>query len=126
MVCAFLGARTWGEADMRASPARIAACLEQVGIAFLFAPAMHSAMKYVQAARRELRLPTVFNLLGPLANPAGARHQVMGVYEPRWVPVIGGVLAALGAVATHRVIRRLRPDRPDAALVGALALALSN
>src|SRR3989475_3468750 len=49
-------------------PARLAACLEEVGIAFLFAPAMHSAMKYVQPARRELRLRTVFNLLGPLTN----------------------------------------------------------
>src|SRR5271157_3587848 len=50
--------------------AQIAACMGQVGIAFLFAPAMHSAMKYVQTARRELRLRTVFNLLGPLTNPA--------------------------------------------------------
>ena len=53
-------------------PPQIAACLEQVGIAFLFAPAMHSAMKHVQAARRELHLRTVFNLLGPLTNPARA------------------------------------------------------
>src|SRR5260370_16942536 len=58
--------------------ARIAACLQQVGIAFLFAPAMHSAMKYVQAARRELHLRTVFNLLGPLTNPAPATCQVGG------------------------------------------------
>ena len=47
--------------------------------------------------RRELGVRTIFNLLGPLANPAGARHQVMGVYEPRWVPILGGVLASLGA-----------------------------
>ena len=50
----------------------LATCLEEVGMVFLFAPAMHSAMKYVQPARRELRLRTVFNLLGPLTNPAGA------------------------------------------------------
>ncbi len=62
-------------------PARLAACLEEVGIAFLFAPAMHSAMKYVQSARRELRLRTVFNLLGPLTNPAHASAQVVGVYS---------------------------------------------
>ena len=55
------------------SPQRVAACLNQLGIAFLFAPAMHSAMKHVQAARRELRLRTVFNLLGPLTNPAHVR-----------------------------------------------------
>src|SRR5581483_2363538 len=62
--------------------ARVAACLDQVGIAFLFAPSMHSAMKYVQPARRELRLRTVFNLLGPLTNPAQASAQVVGVYSP--------------------------------------------
>ena len=63
------------------SPQRVAACLNQLGIAFLFAPAMHSAMKHVQAARRELRLRTVFNLLGPLTNPAHASAQVVGVYS---------------------------------------------
>ncbi|HSN90094.1 MAG TPA: anthranilate phosphoribosyltransferase [Anaeromyxobacteraceae bacterium] len=72
--------------------------IEEVGIGFLFAPRLHPAFKAVAGIRRELGARTVFNLLGPLANPAGARHQVMGVYEPRWVPVLGGVLAALGAV----------------------------
>jgi anthranilate phosphoribosyltransferase len=72
-------------------------CIAEVGIGFLFAPRLHPAFKAVAGIRRELAVRTVFNLLGPLANPAGARHQVMGVYEPRWVPVIGGVLAALGA-----------------------------
>src|SRR5213593_2868409 len=62
-------------------PAQIAACLDQTGIAFLYAPAMHSAMKHVQTARRELRLRTVFNLLGPLTNPAHATCQVVGVYS---------------------------------------------
>jgi anthranilate phosphoribosyltransferase len=68
-----------------------------VGIGFLFAPRLHPAFKAVAGVRRELGVRTVFNLLGPLANPAGARHQVVGVYEPRWVPILGGVLAALGA-----------------------------
>jgi anthranilate phosphoribosyltransferase len=72
-------------------------CLAEVGIGFLFAPRLHPAFKAVAGIRRELGVRTVFNLLGPLANPAGARHQVLGVYEPRWVPIIGGVLAALGA-----------------------------
>jgi anthranilate phosphoribosyltransferase len=72
-------------------------CIAEAGIGFLFAPRLHPAFKAVAGIRRELAVRTVFNLLGPLANPAGARHQVMGVYEPRWVPVIGGVLAALGA-----------------------------
>jgi len=71
-------------------------CIAEVGIGFLFAPRLHPAFKAVAGIRRELGVRTMFNLLGPLANPAGARHQVMGVYEPRWVPIIGGVLAALG------------------------------
>jgi anthranilate phosphoribosyltransferase len=72
-------------------------CIEECGIGFLFAPKLHPAFKAVAGIRRELGIRSVFNLLGPLANPAGARHQVMGVYEPRWVPILGGVLAALGA-----------------------------
>jgi anthranilate phosphoribosyltransferase len=78
------------------APARIAACLEQVGMAFLFAPAMHSAMKYVHPARRELRLPTVFNLLGPLTNPAHASAQVVGVYSADLVEKLAEALAMLG------------------------------
>src|SRR5512142_1918996 len=77
-------------------PARVAACLEQVGIAFLFAPAMHSAMKYVQPARRELRLRTVFNLLGPLTNPARASAQVVGVYSAELVEKLAEALRLLG------------------------------
>ncbi len=77
-------------------PARVAACLEQVGIAFLFAPAMHSAMKYVQPARRELRLRTVFNLLGPLTNPARASAQVVGVYSGELVEKLAEALLRLG------------------------------
>jgi len=77
-------------------PARIAECLEAVGIAFLFAPAMHSAMKYVQPARRDLRLRTVFNLLGPLCNPAHASAQVVGVYSRALVEKLAQALQMLG------------------------------
>jgi len=77
-------------------PARLAACLEEVGIAFLFAPAMHSAMKHVQTARRELRLRTVFNLLGPLTNPAHATAQVVGVYSADLVEKLAEALSMLG------------------------------
>ncbi len=80
---------------------RIAACLEQVGIAFLFAPAMHSAMKHVQTARRELRLRTVFNLLGPLTNPARATCQVVGVYSADLVEKLAEALSMLGL---HRAL----------------------
>jgi anthranilate phosphoribosyltransferase len=77
-------------------PALVADCLKNVGIAFLFAPAMHSAMKYVQPARRELRLRTVFNLLGPLTNPACASAQVVGVYSDDLVEKVAEALSMLG------------------------------
>jgi anthranilate phosphoribosyltransferase len=79
----------------------ITACLDQVGIAFLFAPAMHTAMKYVQPARRELRLRTVFNLLGPLTNPASATCQVVGVYSADLVEKLAEALSMLGL---HRAL----------------------
>jgi anthranilate phosphoribosyltransferase len=74
-------------------------CLDEVGIAFLFAPAIHSAAKYVQPARRETRLRTVFNLLGPLTNPAGASAQVVGVYA---LDLVDRVAEALSMLGTHR------------------------
>jgi anthranilate phosphoribosyltransferase len=82
-------------------PARLSACLEEVGIAFLFAPAMHSAMQYVQSARRQLRLRTVFNLLGPLTNPAHASAQVVGVYSAVLVEKLAQALSLLGL---HRAL----------------------
>jgi anthranilate phosphoribosyltransferase len=82
-------------------PAQLAACLEEVGIAFLFAPALHSAMKHVQTARRELRLRTVFNLLGPLTNPAHASAQVVGVYSAALVEKLAEALSMLGL---HRAL----------------------
>ena len=83
------------------SPERLAACLQEVGIAFLFAPAMHSAMKFVQPARRELKLRTVFNLLGPLTNPAHASAQVVGVYSADLVEKLAEALSMLGL---HRAL----------------------
>ncbi|HZQ91684.1 MAG TPA: anthranilate phosphoribosyltransferase [Terriglobales bacterium] len=77
------------------APEQLAACLEQVGIAFLFAPALHAAMKHVQPVRRELKLRTVFNLLGPLTNPAGASCQVVGVYSDDLVPRLAEALRML-------------------------------
>ncbi|MDQ3264254.1 MAG: anthranilate phosphoribosyltransferase [Myxococcota bacterium] len=83
--------------DVEARKETVERCLGSTGIAFLFAPHHHPAFKAVAALRRELGFRTLFNLLGPLANPAGARRQVMGVYERRWVPIVGRVLALLGA-----------------------------
>jgi anthranilate phosphoribosyltransferase len=82
-------------------PAALAACLEEVGIAFLFAPAMHSAMQHVQSARRQLRLRTVFNLLGPLTNPAQASAQIVGVYSVALVEKLAEALSMLGL---HRAL----------------------
>ena len=82
--------------NLTLTPEQIAQCLEKVGIAFLFAPAMHSAMKFVQPTRRELRLRTVFNLLGPLTNPANASAQVVGVYSEALVEKLAQALCELG------------------------------
>ena len=82
--------------NINLTPERLARCLDEVGMAFLFAPAMHSAMKYVQPARRDLRLRTVFNLLGPLTNPARASAQVVGVSSHSLVDKLAEALSMLG------------------------------
>jgi anthranilate phosphoribosyltransferase len=87
--------------ELDLTPTRLSACLQEVGMAFLFAPAMHSAIKYVQPARRELRLRTVFNLLGPLTNPARASAQVVGVYSVELVEKLAEALSMLGL---HRAL----------------------
>lgn len=78
------------------APARVARSIEEVGIGFLFAPAMHSATRHAMPARRELRMRTVFNLLGPLTNPAGASVQIVGVYEPTLTELVAQALGELG------------------------------
>ncbi|MQL51602.1 anthranilate phosphoribosyltransferase [Desulfofundulus thermobenzoicus] len=78
------------------SPAAMAECLDRVGIAFLFAPALHKAMKHAAGPRREIGIRTVFNILGPLTNPAGASAQVVGVYSVDLVPRVARVLSRLG------------------------------
>jgi anthranilate phosphoribosyltransferase len=83
--------------DLELSPERIAQSIDELGFGFMFAPTHHPAMRHAAPVRRELAARTVFNVLGPLTNPAGARAQVVGVYSPLLVPVIADVLAQLGA-----------------------------
>lgn len=90
------------QVDM-AGPEAVGA-LDEVGITFLFAPSFHSAMRHAAPARRELAVRTVFNVLGPLCNPAGATAQIVGVFDPELPPVIARVLGNLGterAVVVH-------------------------
>jgi anthranilate phosphoribosyltransferase len=78
-------------------PERIERSIDELGFGFLFAPSHHPAMRHAAPVRKELAARTVFNVLGPLTNPAGARAQVVGVYAPDLVPTIADVLAQLGA-----------------------------
>jgi anthranilate phosphoribosyltransferase len=78
-------------------PERVAACIDEVGIGFLFAPIFHPAMRHAAAPRRELGVRTIFNLLGPLSNPAGARRQVVGVFAAEWTEPLAHALGRLGS-----------------------------
>jgi anthranilate phosphoribosyltransferase len=80
------------------APAKVAQCIDDVGIGFLYAPLLHTAMKHVMPARREMGIRTVFNVLGPLTNPAGANAQVIGVYSRHLVELLARVLAELGTL----------------------------
>ncbi|MFN2447100.1 MAG: anthranilate phosphoribosyltransferase [Vicinamibacterales bacterium] len=83
--------------DLAASPARTARCLADVGMAFLFAPTFHPAMRHAAATRRDLGVRTAFNLLGPLTNPAGPRRQIVGVPTPELTELMAKALQLLGA-----------------------------
>jgi len=79
------------------SPDRVADCINEVGVGFLFAPLYHGAMKHCAGPRQEMGIRTMLNVLGPLTNPAGATIQVLGVYEPRLTDLLGKVLMHLGS-----------------------------
>jgi anthranilate phosphoribosyltransferase len=83
--------------NLSLSPEAVAQSIEQVGVGFLFAPAHHSAMKHVIGVRRELGVRTLFNLLGPITNPAGVKNQVLGVFDARWLEPMAQVLKQLGS-----------------------------
>ncbi|WP_187971748.1 anthranilate phosphoribosyltransferase [Aquibium microcysteis] len=85
--------------DIDIGPKEIATCIREAGVGFMFAPRHHSAMKHVGPARVELGTRTIFNLLGPLSNPAGVKRLMVGVFSPEWVEPVARVLKALGAEA---------------------------
>lgn len=85
------------------TPEQVAACIDEVGIGFLFAPLFHPAMKYAIDPRRELGQRTIFNVLGPLTNPAGATNQLIGVYDPDLTNTLAEVLGELGGKAAFVV-----------------------
>ncbi len=105
--------------NIQANPEQIAQAIDEIGIGFMFAPAHHSAMKNVAAIRRELGVKTMFNILGPLTNPAGALNQLMGVFHPDLVGIQVRVLQRLGS--RHVLIVHSK-DGMDEASLGASTL----
>ena len=79
------------------SPDAVSRCIDEARIGFMFAPSFHPAMRFAAPLRREVAIRTVFNILGPLTNPAGARRQVVGVPSPRFLPIVAGAFSHLGA-----------------------------
>ena len=104
--------------ELELEPGRIAQSIDELGFGFIFAPAHHPGFRHAAPVRRELGVRTVFNVLGPLTNPAGARAQIVGVYSPELVPVIAEVLHRLGtrrAFVVHGAggIDELSPAGPN-------------
>lgn len=82
--------------NLNVTPEKVEECIAKIGIGFLFAPSLHGAMKYAIGPRRQIGIRTIFNILGPLANPANATAQILGVYDERLVKVLADVLNNLG------------------------------
>lgn len=83
--------------NLNITPEQVKHCIESAGVGFMFAQKHHGAMKHTITPRRELNVKTIFNLLGPLTNPAKARHQVLGVFDKKWVEPMANVLKTLGS-----------------------------
>ena len=84
--------------NLSLSPKQVGKCIEEIGIGFMFAQNFHPGMKYVMPARKRIADKTIFNLLGPLTNPAGAKRQCIGVYDPKWVLTVAETLKNLGTI----------------------------
>ena len=106
-------------ANINLSPEKVAACIEQTGIGFMFAPNHHSAMKHVAPVRREMGIRTLFNILGPLTNPAAAPNTLMGVFHPDLVGIQVRVMQRLGA---ERVLVVHGKDNLDEISLGAATM----
>lgn len=99
------------------SPEAVARCVREAGIGFMFAPSFHPAMRYVGPSRREIGIRTVFNILGPLTNPAGAKHQLIGVGHPEIADKLASALAMLGS--DHAVLVHAEVGLDELGLSGA-------
>ena len=107
--------------NLEASPKTIARCISEGGLGFMFAPMHHAAMRHVGPSRVELGTRTIFNLLGPLSNPAGVRRQLVGVFAPEWVEPLAHVLKEMArsmfgsstATAWTRSRRQAKPSSPN-------------
>lgn len=101
-------------------PEQMAEVFERAGIVFMFAPLLHPAMRHVGPVRRELAMPTIMNVLGPLTNPAGARRQVVGVADPGLIDLIAGALLELGH--THALVVHGEPGLDELSPIGATTI----
>jgi len=107
--------------NLSITPEQVAQCIEQVGVGFMFAPQHHGAMKHAIGPRREMGVRTLFNLLGPLTNPAGAPHQVMGVFSADWLEPLAEVLGQLGS--RHVMIVHADDGMDEISIAGATQVA---
>lgn len=108
-------------ANIHLAPNQVARCIDEVGVGFMFAPNHHAAMKHVAPVRKELGVRTIFNILGPLTNPAGARHQLMGVFSTELVRTQAEVLRSLGS--QHVLVVHARNGLDEIAIEGETFLA---
>lgn len=108
-------------ARIELSPALVERCLSEVGFGFLLAPAFHRAMRHAVGPRREIGVRTIFNLLGPLTNPAGARHQLIGVFARRWLEPIAQALGRLGSI--HALVVHGADGLDEITLTGSTSVA---
>lgn len=108
-------------ANIQLSPAQVATCIRETGVGFMFAPNHHAAMKHIAPVRKELGVRTIFNILGPLTNPAGAKHQLMGVFHQDLAVTQAEVLKQLGS--THVLIVHAKSGLDEIALSGETVVA---